>query len=524
MWKGRKYKILIVEHEELHRIGPLEIAIEAEGAEYEVVTSIEDFEKEIGRSWFDLVIADAKFPEPDKESAASEDGGEYRLNKIIKLARESRLNANLRIVAHTKYSKDLFKRHPDDLEMLDGVWQKFTEANFLSFYIRRLMERRNREVRSGLLIEKISEHIRAKKPAPWGEQMLEMFEGYLGERGERRQVEQVAKKISGICVEYGVSAEVDRLSDFLIKAEPLNLAAKVKAWGHLRHVINVFWLGYFFLNCTNIDRRSVASSVLGNAETDNEARNYELVNLAWLTSALFHDAGLFGERFGRLGRESSALIQGYRIGRLEGDFQKFECISDLKALAGQLNKESLGAESGWFAEVSQKLDHVDHGLLSAALLSSHFGELEPAEVVKSASRSAASHNFWNLSTKLGVSTPTLSSANSPLSCLLVLCDQLEVWDRDTGQESRFSGLQLDAIELAELESRDDGVDVRIAYRPYRHAHTEGSAVGSLEASINEILDQQVWAALKCIDWSEGPFPSIRVETSLGGKILRPWHS
>ena len=63
--------------------------------------------------------------------------------------------------------------------------------------------------------------------------------------------EQVYKSkefLKEIAKVFNIDSQFIPLLDSIEKAEIFNIAGKPTSWGHLRHSINVYWLGYYLLN------------------------------------------------------------------------------------------------------------------------------------------------------------------------------------------------------------------------------------------------------------------------------------
>ena len=538
-----EYKILYVDHAPDAEVYQNVDAMEDAGAVVHRARSIDQVQDKLAGTLYDLVVSDAKFLEPDQSHDEYGDG-KYRLNEVLRLLRPMR--DNTRIVAFTKKSEELFEEHPEDLEALDDVWEQNTSPPFITWRVERFMRKAGVDFASHTLADALVARIDKNPDAfPWPDEMKSMLAVYRQYRGERDQAEQVGNFVGKIAGTFGLEAQSGcrNLLKLLVKTEPLNVAAKTKAWGHLRHVINVFWLGYFILNCTQVERGALIAYVLDDDRSDDPQKDWQRVNFAWLVAALFHDVGLFGERFSRLFDESVKACHAYGAGEAGVQMEppnkctatvRFDCRKAMEDALNTLSRSGQGEEARWLtvletaikkptAEDEATVVRIDHGIFSSAVILSNLESAGLGAALPAAARAAALHNYANLQHTIGAEPPKLSALHSPLSCLLVLCDQVEVWDRRTGLESKLKGLEISGAELAGLEVQTDGsVILNIAYHPYRSALPVAAELDRLEHALTEKLMGDVYPALSKVDWDKSPFPKVYIKPQVGGKDLPSW--
>ena len=95
---------------------------------------------------------------------------------------------------------------------------------------------------------------------------------------------------------------------------------------------------------------------------------------------------------------------------------------------------------------------------------------------------------------------TLEFSSNPLAYLLILCDQIEVWDRQTGQETRFSNIPLECAELAQFEHKRDQNKflIQINYVPFRYILPSTPHMDVIKKNLRDVLDIKTIPALNRI--------------------------
>jgi hypothetical protein len=84
----------------------------------------------------------------------------------------------------------------------------------------------------------------------------------------------------------------------------------------------------------------------------------------------------------------------------------------------------------------------------------------------------------------------------PILNLLILCDHLETWDRETGFESKYEDRnKIQRIELVDLKSEDNILYLTINYQMYRafipanESNTEKSLIDLITTKVKPVFDK-----------------------------------
>ena len=116
----------------------------------------------------------------------------------------------------------------------------------------------------------------------------------------------------------------------------------------------------------------------------------------------------------------------------------------------------------------------------------------------------------------------LSWSKEPICCLLVLCDQLEAWDRERLDGTLFDGndrpqrADLVAMSIASNPAGRQILSLRIDYVSERYFERAPGLLEKAELELQRILKERVEEILRHLeDW---PF-SLEIAYSVNGKFL-----
>ena len=529
-----EFKILYIEHE-LLKIG-IKQAIEQIG---EVVTvelsTPENLSKDLSKKHFDLIITDAYFlPEGQMHDEIGPEG-DYRLDEIIATVRKVD-NQRSKIAVLTRFSPELLLNRQADLERVDYLWEKRASSqDFVNWQVRRIRKDLEKSFPEHTLVKGLIDKIGVGEMGghlSWKHQMQQMLFKYLSVKPGRDQVEAIKTDLINIAAEVGCPGEFSGLLDMIIEAESLNIAGNPSAWGHLRHVVNVFWLGYFMLNCGLIEKEAIYNTVFPEKDVE-KGKGVKDVDEAWFLGSLFHDVGLFGERLGKLVMRGNEILHKYpdldikiscsltpEIFKEKGN----QYISTLQALAGP----DLAPWFGWAAQEFGK--EVDHGLLSGMTILKEFGAPSMIKIARAAALMAALHNLVRLVKKEAMKPefPGIKFKQFPLVSLLIIADQLQTWDRQTGQEHAFAELPLECGELAELiyDQETKGLRGRINYVPCRDILPGDVEIERINRNLQKKLYAEIIPTLNRIDFENSSMKGrIVFNFELDGRIpVANWSS
>jgi hypothetical protein len=162
--------------------------------------------------------------------------------------------------------------------------------------------------------------------------------------------------------------------------------------------------------------------------------------------------------------------------------------------------------------------HIDHGVAAAIHLQSVIGHGEQGCYAREAARAMALHNLFS---KVKDVENLISWDSEPLSCLLLLCDQIQTWDRERGDQSLTDDEGPERAELSALKvERSEGklrVFMKVDYIAPPHVTRSPESYAKLKDKLEFILrDNPSRALLKIAK----PWPFLlEVDCALSGEPL-----
>ena len=485
-----------------------------------------DLDRKLKESRYDLIVTDAFFLPDGQDHLISEKEGTYLLDEIVLKVREID-QFRVRIAVLTEFSAKLFSEpHSEALKKVDYLWYKGDSSQtFVHWQISRMKEEEEEKFSSRVLFSALND-ILAGQPTvalPWRDQMIEMLSQYRKYPGELNQVEVLREPLRAIAKTFKTDAQFLKLFDMFEEAESINVAAKPKAWGHLRHVLNVFWFGYYLLNCGLFDSVGAWRRHTRQEHTEDERLRSE-VNFAWLLAALFHDIGLLGERTSQLVERCRELVSVYPFGDWSMaagtgyDAKSQEFAQVCGCFSGLMGKEL----SSWFQTALKATgDTVDHGILSGiTILKAFEGNAEVENAVSYAASAMAIHNLGKPGEANGLAEmPTVSFDDNPIAMLLLLCDQVQVWDRDTGLETVFGAFPLECATLSvlDLDREERKLAMTITYYPFRGILPGETTMQTLRTKLGRILSDNVVPVLRRLRVRASQRSRMRIDFKLDGR-------
>jgi hypothetical protein len=365
-----------------------------------------------------------------------------------------------------------------------------------------------------------------KTGARWHGSVKRMARRYHAGWNERDQVKRVAMPIETIAHELGSWQKVQEWWRCMSTSEWLLRAVSPSVRGHARHVVNVFWLGYWLINnemllpfFRDAWRRLIAERRGMGAAFDDDPR--EALCDIWFYAGLFHDVCGVLEKSEGIMRSQFELICPFfespisapaiwpallghlkeRVLLLSSDFRE--------PLKGEFEKRcAAGLESGV----------MDHGLLAGAeMRAAGFGGRQEC-FAREAARATALHNIFP------ALPPELARVvkwdDEPIGCLLLLCDQLQTWDRERNDEALQDHDRPQRAELAKVEvgeGKRPRVLIQIDYIAPSHVVRSNELYERVADELESILKARPDRALRMIG-SPWPFEVV-VECFLSGRRL-----
>lgn len=257
---------------------------------------------------------------------------------------------------------------------------------------------------------------------------------------------------------------------------------------HYVHSVNVFLLGIrIYQNSENF--RKATAQFLGQKGELSFSGVQEEFFFRWGMAALFHDIGYPVEITNNQLRKfiRTVLADEKRDAEPYIGYHKEDCLTELPCRDQKLNftamlsrhiadtldvREDLleNTLAGFVADM-QSNGHVDHGYYSALALLQHYGFMAEgddasAKIYREAVLDAASaillHNYYkHVLQKPPFALPPLSAERHPIGYLLILCDELQEWNRQAyGIEDKKK------VHAADCKIRMDAGCLKVHYVTY----------------------------------------------------------
>jgi hypothetical protein len=472
-----------------------------------------------------LVLADVYYPVKGAED-------EPRLDEIIELVEEwSKKDGSgrmLPIIAYTGRGLEALEYCLDRKESLYDIWDKSTASpEYAAWRLSELSKELSR-IRPDALTQRLIREMDTK--VRWHGDVIDMTKRYNSGWSEYDQIKRAGIAIQKIAHVLGVEQQCGAMWQLMEDWEALSRAVSRKTRGHARHVINVFWLGYFLLNDKHLnDIFAQAWEKIRQKRMDDEAENNATESLcnAWYYAGLFHDIGGAPEHSAKTADYLAQLLSVF--GDLAPSTDKIQWMAPDKFMER--------AES-WLSEFDYELQTLirpvlqqsidnnepDQGVLAAIHIRSKITEGKQAKYAREGARAISMHNLFP---KLGKELPGLpvSWEKEPLVCLLLLCDQLQTWDRERGDDPSNGDMpsraELAAIEVDRDAAGKPQIKMSIDYISPAHLDHNYVLYDRVRDALAKVLRDNPYRALNRI---QKPWPfKVHVECTLSGEALETMH-
>jgi hypothetical protein len=412
--------------------------------------------------------------------------------------------------------------------------------------------------RPDALSQRLIREMEKGEGASWHETVVDMTRRYDEGWSEQDQIVRAGASIEAIAFKLDVWNECGPMWNAMTRWEALSRAVSTKTRGHARHVINVFWLGYYLLNHKYLKNKFIEywerlkiNRKKMNAVKDDDPT--EALCNTWFYAGLFHDVGGIAEKSfnaGAFERELNSIfsdiapltsaewmtISQYLNGskRLLQQTEN-ELLARAQAVVGKSKEDFMLSVQPWLNEFDDPLiplirpivensitrNEPDQGVISALHLRRKINNGRQECYAREGARAISMHNLFP---KLGNGTDMLpvSWENEPFVCLLLLCDQLQTWDRERGTEALNDSDQPSRAELSSIEiSRDnDGrplITISIDYIAPVHVDRSYELRLRVHDELTKVLHKNPYRALNRI---QKPWPfDLHVQCTLSGERL-----
>ncbi len=472
-----------------------------------------------------LVLTDMVFPDP------SSDAGERdKLDDVIfaveDWSKEHKYGSPLPIIALTGRGRKALERCLRRKSRLYDIWDKSSAS--MEYVAWRLSDYAKELSRSHP--DALSQRLIREMPsgASWHDSVVEMTRGYDAGWSEYDQIQRAGDSIEKIALRLDVWRQCEPLWKAMVKWEPLSRAISGKTRGHARHVINVFWLGYYLIHHKHLSPVfgkfwEVLIRARRNMDAVAAEPALEAFSDAWFFGAIFHDVGGCVEK--------STEVTDYQNGLMSvfGDL-----APTIPAPQHRTPDDFMRRCKHWLSDFDDPLLSIiepvvresatkgqpDQGVIGALYLREQIANVKSKCYAIEGGRAMSLHNIYpKLSSTTG-SVP-VSWEREPLVCLLLLCDQLQTWDREPGTDAL-----MDPDLPARAELRDLKIDIQegrptirmsIDYILRRHVEDSAEVYARTKSALTEVLLKNPYSAL---DRIEKPWPfSLKVNCTLAGDAL-----
>jgi hypothetical protein len=493
----------------------------------------------------DVVLADVFFSPQKGVKCKPEDEVDW-LPNVIETVRawdkKSHRGFPLPVIAYTsKGLKALGKCLERGNELFD-IWDKMSaSAAYVAWRFQRLSRGLPRH-RPDTTIQRLIKQMPPPGPGGGGlhEGMLRLVQAYGEGYTEYDQVQHCGRVISEL-VDTAIPKHwvaFSSLWEALSESEGLLRATSPTLRGVARHSINVLWLGYWLLNHPLLAPRfaTLWKETLSTRRCPDEVREANgqmLMNTIWFFSCLFHDAGKFVENACEVVGEYNRFAASYSdLGLGQGTAAwmrsaEFDGLLEqlLKRVDAEEHIDNVG-EVRSYVQNSCSGRKPDHGVVVGARMERIANSIKDPVTqfcVREAGRAAVLHSVMPAicsEERVGLSWETEVCA-----CLLLLCDQIQTWDRQSAKEHYRSDVP-ERAELAYLEVGQGPGETRPVMRGCVNyiapAHVEAypgllDRVGEdLDVVLKKIPKRNLLHAIKGGAW---PF-SVRLECAVSGQLLK----
>ena len=274
-----------------------------------------DLKKELSLST-DLVLTDMVFPDDTVEAGEREKLGDVIL-AVQAWTKEHQYGSPLPIIAFTGRGVKALELCLARKDALYDIWDKSSAS--LEYVAWRLSEYSKELSRSrpDALSQRLIREMPQNAGAGWHDCVVKMTRGYDAGWSEQDQIRRAGESIGEIALRLDAWPECEPLWDTMVKWEPLSRAIDPKTRGHARHVINVFWLGYYLLHNKHLSKifsEYWAPLVHSRKNMGPVAieKPLEALSNAWFFAAIFHDVGGCVEKSNQVSEYQNNLMGVFR--------------------------------------------------------------------------------------------------------------------------------------------------------------------------------------------------------------------
>ncbi len=487
----------------------------------------------------DLVLADVNFEIGTRQVA--------QLREIIEAVAtwsSDNKQSSIPIISYTGFAKGTLMVSLKERVHLMDIWDKDScSQEYVTWRLSKIAMDISRLRPDAYLLRLIQE---MPEGAKWHDVVREMPISYNNGKTEKDQIEGVGRDIEKIGHRLNVGEQVNEMWQVMSQWENLSRAISATVRGHARHVVNVFWMGYYIIHHPGISTWFCErwSRLLSQRESEIKAElskgrapdfqhkrleslekmlrdvpPLESLSNAWFFAALFHDVGSCVPKYRDFRKTGDGLVNtfGYNLKPLLQDWIPHDVAREANRLLSEMPTSTKKHFSPLWKK-SLRAETPDHGVVGALHIRHRFRAKPQMSNAFEAARAIVAHNLIEEVEK--GHTDIFAWDDEPLVCLLILCDQIQTWDRERGDEGIYgpdfpSRAQLTALNI----EGGDRPRVEMAVQYIVPTHVEHTYVLYLRMKqrLEQVLREKPARALGRIGES-WPF-QLRVNCSLSGESL-----
>jgi CheY-like chemotaxis protein len=400
---------------------------------------------------YDLVLADVYF---NNEAGEPVNRLDYIIDTVETWSKDHARTRSLPIIAYTARGKSALDECLERSERLYDIWDKSSASPpYVAWRFKELALEFAR-ARADTVLQRRIEHM--TKGASWHNHVIDMARRYNAGWTERDQVEKCGAAIENIAHQLKTFDICHKYWEVMLKWEMLGRAISRRTRGHSRHVINVFWLGYYILHHDSLRdwfAEAWASLVTNRSDMGAVANEQplEALSTAWYYASLFHDVAGCVEKNERVIGSTNEVLDVFAgfVGHMVSDSRVDDVLLTRAEALFYAFDEPLRSVLVplWVASIEKR--EPDHGVVAAVHLTHELAET-PSQLpyAREAARAMMTHNLiGKLSSK---PASVLTWESEPLACLLILCDQVQTWDRTRGDQTIRDRDEPERAELSKL--------------------------------------------------------------------------
>ncbi|UCH92510.1 MAG: hypothetical protein JSV88_19745 [Candidatus Aminicenantes bacterium] len=419
----------------------------------ERVENPEELEKKMNHR-IDIILADMLFWDSKAERE------ENRLLEIVKKVKDwvkkNDAGRPIPIIAYTIQGEEALQLEAK--EDLYDIWDKKTAPpEYVTWRLSNLSRELSRIRPDALIQTKIRTDINLSDCVSWHMHVLDMIRRYDEGWTERDQIERAGNSIQTIAQKLNSWEDCQPMWDVVTKWELFGRAVSRRARGHARHVINVFWLGYYLLHHKHlrdffVNKWKVLKDERSKMAPISKENSFEAINNVWFYTGIFHDIAGCLEKYSETNNIREEIYSTFDKLELKIPQIKYFAKDDICKQGDALLHEFEGPlqtqlKAAW--EESLKEEKADHGMLAALNLRKNIMDRRQACYAREAARAISIHNLIGRFKEVIIEN--LTWEEEPFACLLLLCDQIQTWDRERGDRKLSDKDEPERAELSELD-------------------------------------------------------------------------